>query len=75
MNPDDFKHLTAAKKGPAPPDTSLRDYFAGKAMTIMWDAYDKGYMGLNNRDEPDIQTIAQAAYQMADAMLAERTKN
>ena len=50
----------------------LRDYFAAKAMQIMWDAYDKGYCGLNNQDEPNVTTIAQGAYQMADAMLKAR---
>ena len=51
---------------------SIRDYFAAKAMPIMWDAYDKGYCGLNNKDEPNIKTIAEGAYQMADAMLKAR---
>lgn len=50
----------------------LRDYFAAKALPIMWDAYDKGYCGLNNKDEPNIKTIADGAYQMADAMLRAR---
>ena len=54
------------------PGMTLRDYFAAKAMQIMWDAYDKGYCGLNNQDEPNVTTIAQGAYQMADAMLRAR---
>ena len=48
---------------------TLRDYFAAKAMAIMWDAYDKGYCGLNNNDAPNTEIIAEGAYQMADAML------
>lgn len=51
---------------------TLRDYFAAKAMPIMWDAYDKGYCGLNDKDEPNVKTIAEGAYQMADAMLEAR---
>lgn len=51
---------------------TLRDYFAAKAMQIMWDAYDKGYCGLNNQDEPNAAIIASGAYAMADAMLAAR---
>lgn len=51
---------------------TLRDYFAAKAMQIMWDAYDKGYCGLNNQDAPNIEIISQSAYQMADAMLEAR---
>ena len=50
----------------------LRDYIAAKAMRIMWDAYDKGYCGLNDKDEPNVKTIAEGAYQIADAMLRAR---
>lgn len=53
---------------------TMRDYFAAKAMQIMWDAYDKGYCGLNNQDAPNVEVIARASYSMADAMLAERSK-
>jgi len=51
---------------------TLRDYFAAKALPIMWDAYDKGYCGLNDKDEPNMKTMADGAYQMADAMLKAR---
>lgn len=51
---------------------NLRDYFAAKAMQIMWDAYDKGYCGLNNNEAPNVEIIAEGAYQMADAMLKAR---
>ena len=51
---------------------TLRDYFAAKALPIMWDAYDKGYCGLNDQDEPNVKTIAAGAYQLADAMLKAR---
>ena len=54
------------------PGMTLRDYFAAKAMPIMWDAYDKGYCGLNDKDEPNMKTMAAGAYQMADAMLKAR---
>lgn len=50
----------------------LRDYFAAKAMQIMWEAYDKGYCGLNNQDAPNTEIITKGAYQMADAMLEAR---
>ena len=51
---------------------TLRDYFAAKAMQILWDAYDKGYCGLNNNDAPNTEIIATGAYQLADAMLKAR---
>ena len=51
---------------------TLRDYFAAKAMQVMWDAYDKGYCGLNNNDAPNVEIIAKGAYQIADAMLKAR---
>lgn len=51
---------------------TLRDYFAAKALPIMWDAYDKGYCGLNDQDEPNVKTIAAGAYQLADEMLKAR---
>lgn len=51
---------------------TLRDYFAAKAMAIMWDAYDKGYCGLNNNDAPNGEIIALASYKMADDMLKAR---
>lgn len=53
---------------------TLLDHFAGLAMQIMWDAYDKGYCGLNNQDAPNTEIIAKGAYHMADAMLKERSK-
>ncbi len=53
---------------------TLRDYFAAKAMAILWDAYDKGYCGMADRDEPNIEMVAEGAYQMADAMLSAREK-
>ena len=53
---------------------TLRDYFAAKAMQIMWDAYHEGYCGLTNHDTPSNDVIAEGAYQLADAMLAERAK-
>ena len=51
---------------------TLRDYFAAKAMQVMWDAYDKGYCGLNNNDAPNVEIIAKGAYQIADAILKAR---
>ena len=51
---------------------TLRDYFAAKALPIMWDVYDKGYCGLNDKDEPNMKTVAEGAYQIADAMLKAR---
>ena len=51
----------------------LRDYFAAKAMAIVWDAFDKGYSSLSN-DGSDSGAIAKHAYLVADAMMAERSK-
>jgi hypothetical protein len=44
-------------------DMTLRDYFAAKAMLMDW-------QGINRADD-----IAATSYIMADAMLAERTKD
>jgi hypothetical protein len=65
-------HWISGESTGAEEGMTLRDYFAAKAMPIMWDAYDKGYCGLNNQDAPNIQIIAEGAYQMADAMLKVR---
>jgi hypothetical protein len=52
---------------------TLRDYFAVKAMQIMWDAYDKGYCGENfDQDTFNNKLLAEGAYQLADAMLKAR---
>jgi len=47
----------------------LRDYFAAKALPVAWSAFDQGYTG----DQECIElSIANHAYQIADAMLAAR---
>jgi len=51
---------------------TLRDYFAAKAMRIMWEAYDKGYCGDLSPDTRNNEFIAQGAYQIADAMMEAR---
>ena len=67
----DFTH--AGQIIPGSEGMTLRDYFAAKAMPIMWDAYDKGYYGMVNSDELNIQlVVAEGAYQMSDAMLRAR---
>ena len=45
---------------------SLRDWFAGQALAIAWDARDKGYY------EGDDNDMASCAYELADAMLEAR---
>lgn len=47
---------------------SLRDWFAGQALAIAWDARDKGYY------EGDDNDMASCAYKIADAMLEARNK-
>ena len=51
---------------------TLRDYFAAKALQVMWDAYEKGHCGMNSNAVPDVEIIAEDAYVMADAMLKAR---
>lgn len=51
---------------------TMRDYFAAKAMPILWDAYDKGYCGVIEPDTFDNDMLANGAYQIADAMLKAR---
>jgi hypothetical protein len=48
------------------PGMTLRDYFAAKAM--------QGLLSARNPVITNIGGIAEAAYEMADAMLAERNK-
>lgn len=67
-----FAFPVSGTPGLDPCGMNLRDYFAAKAMQIMWDAYDKGYCGLNNQDAPNVEVIARGAYAMADAMLEQR---
>ncbi len=51
---------------------TLRDHFAGLAMPILWDAYDKGYCGITVENEFNNELLAEGAYQIADAMLKAR---
>lgn len=51
---------------------TLRDYFAAKAMAILWDAFDKGYCGTEDLSGETNSMIAKGAYQIADAMLRAR---
>lgn len=51
---------------------SLRDYFAAKAMQIAWKAAEDGYF--ESGEDSINADVAACAYQMADAMLAERAK-
>ena len=50
---------------------TLRDYFAGQALFAAWHGYADGYFG--ECDDPNAD-MAAAAYQLADAMLKERSK-
>lgn len=61
-----FPHQTAWHR-----DThgmTLRDWFAGQALQIAWAALDAGHY------EGGSKEIAGCAYQIADAMLAERKR-
>lgn len=49
----------------------LRDDLAAKAIGVAWDAYDKGYCG-EEADRINVEIVAEAAYSIADAMLAAR---
>lgn len=48
---------------------TLRDYFAGKALPLAWQAFESGYFDADGRIN---DTVAECAYQMADAMLKAR---
>ena len=50
---------------------TLRDYFAIKSLPIAWDALDKGYFESDDHNAD----LSASAYQLADAMLAERSKS
>ena len=47
---------------------TLRDYFAIRALPVAWDALDKGYFEADDYNK----ATAEAAYQMADAMIKAR---
>ncbi len=51
---------------------SLRDYFAAKAFSSAWKAFEDGYFDAG--EDSINENVASCAYQMADAMLAERAK-
>lgn len=53
------------------PGMMLRDYFAAKAIPTAWDAYDKGYCGVDD-DRVNVDIVAECAYSIADAMLKAR---
>ena len=53
------------------PGMSLRDYIAVKALPVAWTAFENGYF-TEDRWENINRTVAECAYQMADAMLAAR---
>lgn len=62
-NPPAFPHPYYEHMGDEP-GMSLRDWFAGHALAGM----------ASIEDSPRYETMASYAYQMADAMLAERAK-
>lgn len=62
--PSDFQYETWDE------GMTLRDYFAIKSLSIAWDALDKGYFESDDHNAD----LAASAYQLADAMLAERSK-
>ena len=49
---------------------SLRDYFAAKAIPLAWKTFADGW----SPDDLTPENIAKSAYQIADAMIAEREK-
>ena len=55
-------------RGEAVGGMSLRDYFAAEAMPLAWKTFDEGY----SPDALTPENIAEAAYQIADAMLVAR---
>lgn len=60
---------------PASPGMSLRDYFAGQALTTAFGIWHEGYAGgagFPLDGENGAQCIAETAYQIADAMIAAR---
>ena len=55
-----------------PEELTLRDYFAGQAMTGIIDSADKLPMGSVECDA--LELVAKACYRLADEMLKERNK-
>lgn len=53
---------------------TLRDYFAAKALQAIITRRGPGFMGWHPSGWDSTSAIASAAYSMADAMLAERSK-
>lgn len=54
---------------------TLRDYFAAKAVGVAFKFYEDGYCGNDGElDDKSSAVVAAVAYELADAMLAERAK-
>ncbi|ANC80958.1 MULTISPECIES: helix-turn-helix transcriptional regulator [Pseudomonas putida group] len=74
----DANVLTSERNGakttesPAP-TVDLRDYLAAKALPVAWAAFNDGYFDAGEWDSIN-RSVAECAYQMADAMLAARVK-
>lgn len=60
----DTKHWTDGSDAGVPTGLTIRDWFAGKAMQVLFTANPNGLYALHAKD----------AYKIADAMLAERDK-
>jgi len=65
--PHDALHQNAGGFAEPEPGMSLRDWFAGRALTGL-------AFGTSIGDDRDEDARVQAAYRMADKMLAERAK-
>jgi len=66
-----FNDGGAAFPGAGTTGMSLRDYFAAKALPVAWKAFEDGYFGHVEADSINL-SVAECAYQMADAMLSAR---
>lgn len=64
--------LSAAEAAVEIYQKSLRDQFAMAAIPCAWDAFDKGYWTCGAEDIN--RTVAEGAYQLADAMIQARQK-
>ena len=61
-------HVTNHRKGALKPGMSLRDWFAGRAMQGIVSALHAGIRPV------DVPAMVQDAYELADAMIAEKLK-
>ena len=72
--PENGGAITSIKMQPANKGMTLRDYFAAKAMQGLLSNKHMGDAALHGSAQEWLKEMSEAAYEFADAMLAERER-